>query len=466
MSEKIDLLKIKSPELGSATYGGDVNKTFENIDNNFQKLSNRDFIRGNDGDSVSVDELDLVDYPELVENIKLAIQSNVNGIGLGDIIYDGKTIHWYDNLYNNPGKILMLYKLIHEVDGTLSHEYISSMPYIYIDPRFADDLSDMQKENDYSDVVDVSCVLYFDKNQPNNFKLVNLFPTLYYDKDSFNFCWRVWGNKTGLIANGPAGKSGLNGSVYIVVREYGDSGISNVFRVKEIMVNGTFKKVSDITDIDNYIGFPAIVHYDSGNKNDPDKNKFWMSNIVKDGDDLTVICSDYNVMENKFNSTELFNTLLDINPYSTSSGGNFAKGIFLPMGASPSQTNQSQRAHMLYNEHVNKTDYNNKNNRTKLILSTVDNVGAANSANKYPGAAGVVWPNEVDDAEFEIRMETKMTKPVEIKPSIKGVSQHALSVNNDNIKIQMNGSWYTLYVDGDGFLKCKPYVELSEDVSE
>lgn len=453
MTEYINLHNIKAPNLNSATYGADIRQQFENINDNFRKLSNYDFIKGEDGKSVTPTNIDLSlsENTQWVDVLKNTIYNYNKGIGSDSVFLNDIEYKWDDNFSKNPGELLLMYT---------GDKIVSSLPYIYIDPRFNEDLLKRAEQNDYSQLIDYTCVVYFDKyeNDQPVFRVVELFPTLYFDNDQQKFCWKIWGNETGLIASGPQGKDGVNGNILVVSRNYSERpnlAMSSVFKIRSILINGEFTSIDKIDNISQYNGFPAVVYYDNMDLSDPDKNKYWISNIIVDNNIPTVICSDYNKVENKFSNIELFNTMLDINPYSLGSNDvYYAKGLFLPIGYQIGEDPHNQPAHILYNEGTREQDKETNSNRKTLVLSSVSNIGEACSSSKYPGVPGLTWPLPVSNALFKILMNTIIDSNFEVKRENSGIY-----FDDDGLKIKLENKWYLLSVDDNGFMKCSLTTE-------
>ena len=284
MAEVIDdfLKNITAPALNEANYGAHVGTQFENIDDNFKKIVGTDFLKGIPGDSIILKEVDFTETswdeilylkiprPEgsfhqfrpkdLKESIQNAIKYNIgSNLGTWQIEnalstipkdsneYDITPISYTESLTYNT-KIT----LICAIDEETGKRYVvSSLPYIFYDARFYNKNISYEVLNDYNDIVDTSCVIYFDKNKfslgedwgknvdtvidsldelkTHCMSAITTFPTLYYDQDTIydessnsdgskmgTFCWKINGHYTGIPANGPKGPKGNSDTGYIV----------------------------------------------------------------------------------------------------------------------------------------------------------------------------------------------------------------------------------------------------------
>ena len=71
-----NIVKIEAPELTSTEYAQGLEQVFDNINNNFQTLSNHEFIKGETGNSVYVRPVSLYEndkYTEIGEQIRSTI---------------------------------------------------------------------------------------------------------------------------------------------------------------------------------------------------------------------------------------------------------------------------------------------------------------------------------------------------------------------------------------------------------
>lgn len=322
--DKIDFIKIEAPSLDSANYGDNIKECFENINNNFDKISNTDFLKGKQGDSVILKSYDLSqsDNKNIIEAIKKAISNEHKLTEADSISYTNDkgeliTVNWYDNLDKNPGFLYINEAILNEYDEGIKP--VSSLPYIYRDPRFEFAVYNYAKETDYSNISDFSCVLYFkgvDNNNNMLFTVMDIFPTLYFDNVQNAFCWKIWGNKTGLIANGPAGKNGDPGYMAVVCRNVDDriQGSDSIYKIRKVFKNGEPVDINE-DEIKKMNGNPAVVFYDSYSESDKsNENLYWISTIISATDNsyATVTCTDRNKVQSKYRDSDLFNSMLNM----------------------------------------------------------------------------------------------------------------------------------------------------------
>lgn len=248
LDTNIELKQIKAPSLTSTEYGKDIREQFDNIDENFRRVSNHDYIEGKSGANINVADLSLYDtvnkqFTELGKkllnviadytydwNVTLtwtyqnwvdsAIDNRLRPVEYTDD-NGTHTIRFYEYLFQNPN-ISVFYTLIdvEAEDNEQNRKYICSpQVYTFLDQRYAnvEELGGINKAVFDSNLEDTSCLLTLKYENSNpTFTRSNLFPTLYYDSNSNEFKWKVYNNETGIRAQGPKGDSGSSTSLWIV----------------------------------------------------------------------------------------------------------------------------------------------------------------------------------------------------------------------------------------------------------
>ena len=319
MSTENKLKRINTPQLGQG-YGRDIRITFGNIDDNFGVLSNRDFMKGDTGDS-------LISMNIPVSNIYqiegTSITSKSLSITINDQEYDvdtdfitqgllGAFIELKTSLLENITSeeenptvndtdpdvlfamgnlcsdlnnynILFNFTLPTSPDTPIDSNYIKSIiPLIYIDQRF------WIKPAQSGDVqVDLSCTItYGDKYTVNNdndnvkkWECVQNFPSLYYrqgegEENPSGIYWVINGNRTSIPASGPKGIDGKAGVVLIGLAASLPDGWPTINETKTVVISQILDTNTDSGDVngrwinakqfvddrgENVIGAPIIV---------------------------------------------------------------------------------------------------------------------------------------------------------------------------------------------------------------
>lgn len=329
------------PSLNDVTYGETIAKNFEIINDNFKRLSSIDFIKGAPGTSVFIEEIDLLEEASWRDALKASIIAMEEKLGGTNEIDNENTR--FSILDKNPGKLYMIYEQTPELNDK---KYISSLPYVFLDGRFANkNLTEKadQYAEEYSKMVDYSCVLNFLTNSEGDSEFVVLqnFPTLYYDRD-LGFCWNVNGQETGISAQGPKGIDGNDGELFIVKADENDN-----FKVVSVMdvLSGGWVDVKEHININKRKSAAAIVVPTKPIKNEQNGNlkeyPYWITSVVRnnDGNYYATNCINDSKIAVIIDDVAFDNILSNI-----SSTGAGVKGLFLPMKSG---------YHMVYTEDNN-----------------------------------------------------------------------------------------------------------------
>lgn len=193
--------KITAPGLNVSNYGKNIQEQFNNIDDNFQALSNADYVRGAKGEGldliyVSIDNNGTFTFKEDKEFLEDGVLDGESGKVLKNSIINAfKNYVTGDTWYY--GSSYTFY--VEENDGSYKVHNIYPIIYIHQDHINLEDDKNEYLEFEYSD----SGVL----------RLVNIkkFPSLYYDTAKNRYCWYVNGKKSGIIAQGEPGTDGAPG---------------------------------------------------------------------------------------------------------------------------------------------------------------------------------------------------------------------------------------------------------------
>ena len=190
----MDLIEIKAPSLINVEQAEDFDGVFNNINENFKALSNHEFIRGRDA-KVNYETSGADEYQQEIEQALSAHWGEIFKTQSGKII---KLKSWYSNLKFDKITVIK----------NENKEIVSSLPYIYKDPRFID----IDSSFDYQDTTELSCVIVFSDGK---WQAISSFPTLYYNSKLGELCWKYFGNNTNIPAAGPKGKDGKDAKLYI-----------------------------------------------------------------------------------------------------------------------------------------------------------------------------------------------------------------------------------------------------------
>lgn len=191
------LNKIEQIALGEAVFGNGLNERLEQIDDNFQSIITSEYLKGDSGTS----------FGYATFSNKLGF---VNPIQIYHITTNNEEELNVDGIKNSLTTVIG--KDVGEFEFTFIYEIIngkkiakSSLPFVYYDPS----IYGISQDLEYGDY---SCIVIFD----GEFKKLNAFPTIYYNKEDDKFYWKINGIETKLTATGPKGERGMAGAFNIV----------------------------------------------------------------------------------------------------------------------------------------------------------------------------------------------------------------------------------------------------------
>lgn len=269
--------EIKVPQLGS-TFGNEIERVFKNIDENFNLISESDFLKGATGNSVFLRTIDLSKDPTLIPSLKDAVISQYINLPVQPSKVNGVDV--LNQFDENPGKITMIYETENDVDYP-----ISSLPYIFKDNRFNDTSAIQTLDNE----TDWSCVIYYDRSL-GRFVPAQEFPTLYYED---GFKWKINGVKTGLDAQGPKGPKG-DSSTFKIVLAVHSSG--NEYKITHVVHEDQLVDVSNqvVSQIDACTNLGVSVGTTVMAIISEESNATYASVTYEGGGLMKVYCSEMN----------------------------------------------------------------------------------------------------------------------------------------------------------------------------
>lgn len=264
----MDLIEIKAPSLTNVEQAEDFDGVFNNINENFKALSNHEFIRGRDA-KINYKTSKAFEY---IREIEQALSSHWDEIFKEQSVKIIKLKSWKSNLKSDEITVIK-----NEND-----EIVSSLPYIYKDPRFID----IDSSFDYQDTTELSCVIVFSDGK---WQAISSFPTLYYNSNLGELCWKYFGNNTNIPAAGPKGKDGKDAKLYIgkcvdLDEKIGQAKLTGILSP----IDGKWASPDD-----SVVGESILVYYDVGNNNNA-----YLSLVFKIGSNYYVRCTN----DNKFNT--------------------------------------------------------------------------------------------------------------------------------------------------------------------
>lgn len=328
---------ITAPSLNDSKFGDNIKKQFENINDNFQKLSNYDFTKGEKGDSIDFVDIKLAEDEELRKSILSLllvyrsehIDSEKDGENVEEKFSEAVSFNIESYLLNSTIRMIKL-----------KDDYVGSLPFVYVDERFHhENVLDDINENPglYDDEIDLSCIILFENDQ---FKIVQNFPSLYYDQQVKGLCWKWLGKETAVPANGPQGATGK--STQLLISKIESVSGDGIVLVEAISYNGNWIQAGKNVDINNIhsdigipagedlVNWPTIVIVDGNNDTesvdtdnsddesvDTDRSYIYLSNFQKLYDEESgkdyyyVACTNDNRLDLGFNIKSLWEEMIE-----------------------------------------------------------------------------------------------------------------------------------------------------------
>lgn len=376
----IQLNKIVSPSLSDTGYAAGLSTVFDNINTNFNVLANRDFVKGETGDSLSTqivyftnDDGTLNEYGNKLKSCIIDASSEDDRKSIYDN-YSNEISLW-DIFDTNPGYLYMMFGKNPDVVNAIE-EPLTSFYYVFLDGRYATNKLTYLDHDQYNDIKDLSCVLVYDYNV-NGFKIIsNLYPTMYFDA-SIGLCWKINGIETGLPIQGVQGKPGLNSPVTIVKCDelelnedilYGE--ISAIF---DSATGYNPIKDNNIQEYETLINGTCLIMSASveGNGND-----FYFGTIRELNNKLYCFCSHETAINDVIRKEDFNNALKNITTRKTDDIHSSLKGLFVPAA---NESKNAQSVHLLSSLASSKKIYENNSNRNDVIISPIADINTFNT---------------------------------------------------------------------------------------
>ena len=435
----IDIHEIKAPGLNESDYGTNIDEQFKNIDNNFRIIGNYDFIKGQPGDGVKIENVKIVADDSskeigslLYKALKTAVESfankssdtsvALNYIGEADE-KKGERFNWDDSITENDFYVPII---IHENKVNNTKEYICSAGVVcFFDNRFS--ATALKQPNLYNNnIVDVTSLLNFKKKANDEWVCdLNLsFPRLKFKDESFY--WVINDQETSIKATGLKGDRGSNGTMVIGRTEYIDKTNSKTEVPVELLVDGKWvDKAPDYLKAGDIITVLCPIKDDSSYT----YNGFFISNITKivAGIAYATYRPEANITQINYSkdTVSFFEALGSQEPVD---GAQPARGMFLLFdnfkttpngGYAKDDSINDNYAHMIYND------------EHKLYISPVNDYKSKNDFSP------VVGTNENDTPQLNINYKTNISKALAVTgaTSISG----GLTVCNSKLSVPADG---------------------------
>lgn len=391
INNQIPLTQIIAPSLSDANYASGLNDVFDNINDNFSTLSNHDFIKGESGTSVKIQEDKFFNEDGSLTILGKKLQYCILSLSNNEDEYsdvnasETEKINIFDYFKANPGVLYMVYNTVNDVN-TQTPVAISSLYYVFLDGRYATTKIGKIDESQYTSIKDFSCVLVYDANIKSivdgkevdgGFKaLTTAFPTIYYESN-VGLCWKVNGNGTGIPIQGVPGRNGLDTNLQIVKGEAPEKTESNQI-------------VSNITSLyglyDGFIEFDLEEDYSylhgkaalilAPNEDTANDNSFYFGMLEVKGDVgeqvVRAYCDQSTSIDYSMANETMINVMKDINVVGGDIAHTTIPGLFIPMESRGD--NNTQKVHLMAATSLTNTKGQTSDLKTDLMYTPISDI--------------------------------------------------------------------------------------------
>ena len=362
----IRLHEINIPALNSVGYADGLYSALTAIEDNQSILANSDLWRGDRGDSVEIEKIELSQTPELLESLKTAIKNGtepkpINNVNWDDLLYD---------VNGNPNTHIYIINKTEVVNGREVKTPMSSLYYTFVDGRFVNNRVGNLTSADFGEESDLSCILVYEDGEFK--RLNNVFPTMYFE-NGYGLCWMVNGQKTGLPVQGVPGKDGRNSDILIV--RVKDNAVDENGKgiVEESWTKmGSWTTIENKSDMDGYSCF-ALAPTEDG------ATAFYAGKLVYNGTELYVICNPQLSLQQTFDTQVFVNAMQNISIKNNPDIITTPPGLFVPMKTLGDLTRdgngnviEDQPIHLMTATSINNEQGNVEDLMTDMVVTPVN----------------------------------------------------------------------------------------------
>lgn len=362
--KSIPSYEIQAPELNDVHYAESLRQVFDNINDNFKQLANRDFIKGDTGTSITIQEEPLfingnpTEYAEAIiscirNSCEESFQAPIAGLNL------------FDNFTDEKAGTL---KVIYSYDQNSSPVAISSLYYVFLDGRYSNNVIGTIDDALYADSKDLSCIIIL---EDGIFKILsNTFPTMYYAK-GVGLCWKVNGNETGIPVQGIPGRNGIDSKLLLVKSDSVPE--NNKVSIDYIFSNNAYISTAEylsIYNLEENVDYTALIICPE--TTDSTKSNFYFGTVQYDGSKVDGVCNTDLPINAVLQTEEIINAFRTMDLSSNVK----LPGIFMPI--EPKTENNTQKVHLLSATTVSNIKDDTELN-TDILLTPVNDINAVSA---------------------------------------------------------------------------------------
>lgn len=235
------LARIVAPAITDVKYAEGMADAFDKINDNFKKIASLPFLQGVQGDSYQLEEYSIWEKDDmrnwiLTEDGKVLL----NSIFERDVTRkeDDTFVYSFEEIKENIGEKLDSVSPI-DFFGSGSGEPLHNTLYFYVIKDDANNVIEKQLGQFYyfidarlknigkvygdetlsvfNDYTGFYQYRYNPKSYEQKYLRIDILPSIYYDRDKNDICWKFNGNETGISAIGIEGQSGKDADLSIVL---------------------------------------------------------------------------------------------------------------------------------------------------------------------------------------------------------------------------------------------------------
>lgn len=367
--------RIQCPDINDVNFASKLRSVFETINDNFARLSNYDFIKGESGTSVYIKQEPIYNSSTLStfgNKLKNYLESLINPT---DKILnsDGIVLDYFGNFTpENAGSLQVIYNKSNDIAS--DDIAVSSLQYVFLDGRFWNDKVGKVDQSVYDGIEDESCIVIYDNN---DFKSLNgALPTMYYER-GVGLCWKLNGKPTGMPVQGIPGTNGKNALMRIVKvnnieldedKNLSTGVVTSIFEEKSGYIN-----ITEDIDIDDYANSSALI-ISSG------KVYIGLLGIEtysdedgKSKDRLIAICDPAISLNETITSEAIYKIFKKISLTKSNDDPSHLQGLFIPINASESE--KSQSVHLISSSPIINTYDSDNLPNSDVLFTPVNDIG-------------------------------------------------------------------------------------------
>ena len=400
------LENITAPSLSSGSYGTDIDAAFANIDKNFKTIGNYDFVKGQQGNSIHIEYVNIKKtvsdpsnsmevlgndlYKALTKSIEKFIcdYNNISSAGSGsggftdaEVIANSLRpigVYNWDSWVDDVRVPL----IVAENTINKTKEYMCSAAVVlFSDARFSSASLGKNYSKFTSDMIDTTCYINFIRNEYTNdweCQINTNYPRLKFKNNTFY--WEVDGSETTIRSTGVQGENGKDGNTFIC--KYHTNDPDGIFKDKAVLqisyiLRSDGSDWDNIDNVDIFDGAPVIVHLTYQKPGETDTT-YWgyITSHIQITETGTGKQGTVMYLENTVNkltwikgaSHDVFSILgtngLEID--STKTPLDAMPGMFVRMNVGTSSTDPTY-AHCIYS--INESDSSKSDGKTTLMIS-------------------------------------------------------------------------------------------------